>query len=148
MGVFAMYIPSATYSGVAPQVMMALNSMISAPEAFSEDFIVSTESAIGALGKIIYFQRQAASQLISDAVVTAFLDKLPLTNEEEEAQKTHKLFFEHIIAGNPNIMGDSTKAKVQEALIRIKQATSSQGNGDKLTIVCEEGLQLLAKILP
>lgn len=118
LGVFSKYIPNANYSAVAPQVLLALNSMISAADAFSEDLVVSTESALGALGKIIYNQRQASPQLINDQVVAVFLDKLPLTNEEEEAQKTHKFFFEQVIAGNPNIMSDASK--VQAALLRIK----------------------------
>jgi hypothetical protein len=37
--------------------MTALNSMISASDAFSEDNVVATESALGALGRVIYFQR-------------------------------------------------------------------------------------------
>ncbi len=57
LGVFSKYIPNATYSSIAPQVLHALNSMISAADAFSEDLVVSTESALGALGKIIYNQR-------------------------------------------------------------------------------------------
>jgi len=59
-GVFSKSIPSAAYTAIAPQVMHALNSMISAADAFSEDLVVSTESALGALGKIIYYQRQSA----------------------------------------------------------------------------------------
>jgi hypothetical protein len=55
---------------------------------------VATESAIGALGRIISFQRQSAPAIITDIVVSSFLDKLPLKNEEEEAQKTHKMLFE------------------------------------------------------
>ena len=88
--------------------MQALNSVISDPEAFEEDNVVATESALGALGRIIFFQRQSAPGLITDAVVATFLDKIPLKHEEEEAQKTHKLFFEQILAGNPNIMADAT----------------------------------------
>jgi hypothetical protein len=84
----------ATYASIVPQIIQALNSVISAPEAFEEDNLVSTESAIGALGRLITFQRQSAPSLINDAVVSAFLDKLPLKSEEEEAQKTHKLLFE------------------------------------------------------
>jgi hypothetical protein len=60
LGVFSKYIPNASYSAIAPQVLHALNSMISAADAFTEDLVVSTESALGALGKIIYNQRQSA----------------------------------------------------------------------------------------
>ncbi len=57
--------------------------MISAADAFSEDNVVATESALGALGKVIYFQRD--NNIINDNVVNTFLSKLPLTNEQEEA---------------------------------------------------------------
>jgi len=142
-GIFAMHIPSANYGAIAPQVLQALNSVISDPQAFEEDNVVATESALGALGRIIIFQRQSAPALITDAVIATFLDKLPLKHEEEEAQKTHKLLFEQILAGNINIMADATKAKVQEALLRIKQAATNQGQGENLVIVCEEGKSLL-----
>lgn len=92
-----------------------------------EDNIVATESAIGALGRVMIFQRQAAPALITDALVSLFLERLPLKNEEEEAQKTHKLLFEHVLAGNPNVMAEATKEKLLIALNQIKVAASQQG---------------------
>lgn len=147
-GIFSMHIPVGTYASIAPQILHALNSVISDAQAFEEDYIVATESAIGGLGKIICFQRQAAPALITDSVVASFFDKLPLKNEEEEAQKTHKMLFEQVLAGNPSIMVEATNGKLQEALVRIKGAVATQGQGENLTIVCEEGLLLLQKILP
>lgn len=41
--------------------------MITSTDAFTEENIVATESALGAMGKIIYFQRDNA--LINDTVV-------------------------------------------------------------------------------
>jgi hypothetical protein len=55
MGVFSMYIPKGTYTTVLGNVFTAINSMVSAADAFSEDNIVATESALGAIGKMIYF---------------------------------------------------------------------------------------------
>lgn len=79
-----MNIPTATFTtALLPKVFQALYSMISAADAFSEDNIVATESALGALGKVIYFQRD--NNIINDNVVNTFLSKLPLTNEQEEA---------------------------------------------------------------
>jgi len=67
--------------------------MLTDKEAFSEEKIVATESALGALGKMIYFQRD--NNFINDKIVTnTFLKNLPLKNEEEEACKSHQLFFE------------------------------------------------------
>ena len=55
MGVFSSYIPGASFAGLSSQILAALNSMISDAEAYSEESVVATESAIGALGKVIYF---------------------------------------------------------------------------------------------
>jgi hypothetical protein len=65
--------------------------MVSAADAFSEDNIIATESALGALGKMIYFQKDNST--INDNVVNIFLSKLPFESEETEAKSTHKLFF-------------------------------------------------------
>lgn len=83
-GVFAANLTPAVYqSTLLPQVFAALQSMISHQEAFEEDNVVATESALGALGKLVYFQRDGT--IINDGVVTLFLSKLPLVNEQEEA---------------------------------------------------------------
>ena len=57
--------------------------MITGKDAFSDELVISTESALGALGKMIYFQKE--NTLITDDVVKSFLSKLPLEHEEEEA---------------------------------------------------------------
>lgn len=115
--------------------------MISAADAFSEDNIVATESALGALGKVIYFQRD--NNIVNDNVVNAFLSKLPLKNEEEEAQKSHMLLFEQVLNNNANIVNENCKANLMAALARIKEATATS----EITIVSEQGMQLLNKLV-
>jgi len=114
LGVFAMNIPVASYTAQLPEVVKALNSMIQGSEAFSEDNVVATESALGALGKIVYFQRD--NNIINDNVVNTFLNYLPLKNEEEEAQKSHMLLMEQVIKNNANIMNENNKNNVMMAL--------------------------------
>jgi hypothetical protein len=142
-GVFAMFIPSNTYAGVLSNIINALNSMISAADAFSDDKVVATETAIGALGKVIYFQKEG--NVITDAVVNAFLEKLPLTNEEEEAQKTHKILCEQILKGNMNIMNENNKPLVMQAIMKIKEAMNNPDQ--EVKIMSEEGIELINKIL-
>ena len=120
--------------------------MISDAEAFSDDNVVATESALGALGKVIYAQRKDCG-LLSDGVVAAFLDKLPLTHEEEEAQKTHKLFFKHLLAGGASVICSDGGAKAKAALLRIAKAVEIQGKDENLEIVNEEGLGLMKKLM-
>ncbi len=116
--------------------------MISNPEAFSEDNVIATESALGALGKLIYTQRE--NNIITDAVVNTFLAHLPLTHEEEEAKKTHRLFFENVLSNNANLMTEATKPNVMNAITKIREAATN--NKDDITIVDEEGMELLNKL--
>jgi hypothetical protein len=114
-GVFAMYIPPATYqTTLLPQVFSAITSMVSDKDAYTEDNVVATESALGAMGKLVYFQKE--NNIINDTVVNAFLSKLPLVNEQEEAQKSHKMLLEQVVANNMNIMNDNTKGSVMAAI--------------------------------
>ena len=79
-GVFASCIDKQKYKGA----LKAINSMINDKDAFSDDNVVATESAIGALGKIIYAQKDNSNNIKED-LIKLFLSKLPLTHEEEEA---------------------------------------------------------------
>lgn len=85
LGVFSMYVPKETFP--LAQVFTVLNSMVSASDAFSEEKAVASESALGAIGKLIYFQRDGT--IVNDAVVNGFLSKIPFRYEETEAQTTH-----------------------------------------------------------
>jgi len=64
-----MYLPSNLYSSNVGVVLKCLNSMINDEEAFEEDNVVATESAIGALGKLIYFHKQTSPQILTDSVI-------------------------------------------------------------------------------
>ena len=83
-GVFASCIDKQKYKGAIKGVLKAINSMINDKDAFSDDNVVATESAIGALGKIIYAQKDNSNNIKED-LIKLFLSKLPLTHEEEEA---------------------------------------------------------------
>lgn len=117
--------------------------MFSNPEAFNEDNVVATESALGALGKVIYFQRD--NNLINDQVVEYFLSKLPLFNEEEEAQKTHGLFVEQCLKANTNIINERNQSLVKETLTRIRNRAADASND--VEVISEEDLQNLNKLL-
>ena len=57
--------------------------MVKDKDAYEEENVVATENAVGALGKVIYYQRD--NSIINDDIVSIFLKALPLKNEEEEA---------------------------------------------------------------
>jgi hypothetical protein len=99
MGVFAMYIDKQQYKSCIKNVMKCLTSMINAKDAFSEENVVATESALGALGKLIYFQKDNTNNITPDHI-KLFLTHLPLNHESEEAQKSHLYFFQQVINNN------------------------------------------------
>lgn len=76
--------------------------------------------------------------------MNTFLSKLPLTNEEEEAQKSHQLLIQQIIANNQNVINDANKPQVLAALQRIRETYETKK--DEIEILNEEGLQLLSKL--
>jgi hypothetical protein len=134
LGVFCYHLPSEIAATIVPQTLLALQTMISAPDAFGENLVISTESALGAVGKLIYSHKE----LIPEGVVLAFLERLPLTHEQEEAQKSHKLFLEGVKAGH--LAGDAARA----AVARIRQAAATEIDG--ISILDEEGQALLAQL--
>ena len=136
MGVFSMFVPKGTFPTAA--VFQALNSMVSAPDAFSEENAVATESALGAVGKLVYFQKDGA--VVIDAVTIGFLSKLPFKFEETEAQTTHQLFLEQVIANNNNLITDATKDSVLAAVNRLRTEKV------EIEFLNEESKSLLAKL--
>jgi hypothetical protein len=81
---------------------------------------------------------------VTEQVVNAFLSKLPLTNEEEEAKKSHKLLLEQVLSNNQNVMNDGNKAQTLAAVQRIRETYATKK--DEMEILCEEGLNMLNKI--
>ena len=131
-----MFVPQGTYPLAA--TFSALNTLVSAADAFSEENAVATESALGAVGKLIYFQKEGT--VVTDAVVNAFLSKLPFRYEETEAQYTHQLFLEQVLANNGNLITENTKTQVMAAVQRLKT--------EKLDIefLNEDSKELLTKL--
>jgi hypothetical protein len=54
------------------------------------------------------------------------------------------LFFENVLSNNANLMTEATKPNVMNAITKIREAASN--NKDDITIVDEEGMELLNKL--
>jgi len=104
--------------------------MITAEESRSDENVEATENAISAMGKIVMFH--------AGQDVTFFMANLPLTNDQEEAQRCHKLFMEQVIAKNGNLWAKETELKA--ALVRIKECENEE-------VLCEEGKKLLQSLV-
>lgn len=83
---------SALYGGkefikYLPRCIEACNYIINIPLAFEQDLIVSSECAVGSLGKIALKYR--------DDLIPIWLSYLPLKSDPEEAAVASELFFQH-----------------------------------------------------
>ena len=142
MGIFASHIPQTSYAKILPNTFQAVISMITAQDAYEDENIVATETAVGALGKLIYKHKD--NQIINDQSVLLFCTKLPLVAEEEEATKTHMLFCQNVAAKNPNLLSANTATAVKDALTRIKK--ESETNED-ITVLKDDAKALLNSLL-
>ena len=83
--------------------------------ALDDDQADITDNAIGALGKIVYFQLKENRQLGKE-----FLARLPLNHDMEESKSVSKLFFEQIIGENSAILNTDLIAEVKAAMERTQ----------------------------
>jgi len=96
------------------------------------------ENATSTFGKCIYFH---GANLSADIAARGFFDRLPLTTDTEEAQPTHKMLMQQIIARNANLVRPELLTSLQNAVQRIKETSDSRPD---LEILDDEGKALLA----
>lgn len=78
--------------------LLAIDGILSHPEAFGEDKIDMTENCIGALGKVAIYQTNDL------AALKKFLQLMPLKNDMEEAQDINGWFLTLISQKNPKLL--------------------------------------------
>jgi predicted metal-binding protein len=140
-GLFGFFVPQDQFAKLLPGVVKCLKTTWQQEGAFEEENLEATQFAIGAMLKVVMKQQVDAK----DAQFC--LSKLPLTEvHEEDAQKTHKIFLEEIIAGNANLMAnkDAVVNAVQQIKSHYEANKDSEGESQ---ILKEEDEQLLAKVL-
>jgi hypothetical protein len=93
------------------------------------------DNAIGALGKVIYFQ----SELDKGTVLAGqFLSLLPVKNDLEESEAIVKLLLNETLNKNPVLVNDTVLPQVINAVKRINEFRQKEEE-----ILDEEGLALL-----
>ena len=100
-----------------------------------------SENATSTFGKLIY---QHGANLSAEVVSKGFFDRLPLTTDTEEAQPTHKLLMQMIIARNANLVRADLLPALQTAVTKIKETSDSRPD---LEILDDEGKTLLAQAI-
>ena len=121
LGLVAEHAPG-QFREILPATIDALAKIVKESDARSEEKGVSTECAIGALGKIALFHYDGA--VVGPAFVQQYLAMLPLKAESEEAQNVHGLLFRQVVAKNPALMGSAEQVKA--ALERIHVTATNE----------------------
>jgi len=126
LGVVAQKTPKATFAPLLQASVNAGFQMVYHGDAFSDERKIATETAIGALVKFAVFQYD--NVVINDDAVRKILGFLPLVNEPEEAQNTHRILSEQIITQNPAIFGqaNSNLPIIKQVLDKINQIATTQ----------------------
>jgi len=114
IGVMAKHLTQASFKSLVPGSMKALEHILSASEAQSEQNLAVYENAIVSLGLLSLKHTEDAAH------VTQFLGALPLKGEEE-AQEAHKFLFEQVLSNNAILMG-ACKDTMLKAVLAIKEA--------------------------
>lgn len=114
IGVFAKFLTQAGFKTLVEVSMKAVEHILSAPDAQSEQNLAVYENAIVTLGTLSLKHTQDISH------VTRFLEALPLKGEEE-AQEAHKFLFEQVLQNNAILMG-ACKDTMLKSVLAIKEA--------------------------
>lgn len=84
------------YAGACAQAIPMLFTLINQPDARSEDNLLATENAVSAVGKICHFN---SSQFDVNQVLTAWVEALPIVEDEEEMNGHTYVFLCDLIDG-------------------------------------------------
>jgi hypothetical protein len=98
LGVCAQIASPEVYRNYGDAIAGSLYKMLQNPLCRSAEYIVATECAVGALGKIAIFQQRDLLEM--------WLQWLPISTEIEEAQSVNGLFLRHLdlYRGSPQVL--------------------------------------------
>lgn len=85
LGICAQVAEPSAFSPFLSKSIEAVQTILTSPSSRSEEYTISTDSAVGALGKIAIFQQ--------NSLIESWLNYLPIKSEPEEAQNVHSLFL-------------------------------------------------------
>jgi len=79
----------AQFAGFCAMALQPLFQCIARPDAREEDHVYATENACAAIAKIIHFNASQVPNI--EAVISSWLDTLPVVNDEEEAPHAYNI---------------------------------------------------------
>eukprot|EP00741_Cyanophora_paradoxa_P006672 tig00001030_g6453.t1 len=113
------------------EALMRLNAVITAPDSRSKENGSATDNAISAVGKIVEGQG-AAGGLDVNAVLTAWVNYMPLTSDHEEARLVYRQLCTLIEANHPGVLG-AGNANVPRILYVFGTALGTDSADEELT---------------
>jgi len=102
MGVFAQF-GGDKITPLIPEIFNRLKHVITQTDSRSDNYIMSTENAIGSVGKLILYQGKAVDLAI---VVPLWLAWLPVKEDFIEAKITYTKLVNLVESNNPHLLGN------------------------------------------
>ncbi|KAF2500302.1 ARM repeat-containing protein [Lophium mytilinum] len=123
------------------------------PDARADDDVFATENACASIAKILHYNSSKVSNV--QGVVAAWIDTLPVTNDEEAAPYAYSFLAQLIDQQNPAVMAQAAKCFTFVALAleseTLQGQTATRIVGAAKQLVTTAGLdanQLLANLSP
>ena len=114
LGVIAQRLGNGEFAHLEQFIKVLGSSISTETEGLDDDEkeskLMLADNSISALVKIVMFQYDGGNVVKDELCSTVLLNKLPLTNDIEEAQAIHTLVLEQVVAKNPVLV------KNQEAI--------------------------------
>jgi hypothetical protein len=124
LGVCAEKASPAAFAPYLRAAYEALSAVVRAPNARSNKYKVSTDCAIGAIGKLAVFQLTS--------LIPEWLSLLPISAECEEAQAVHRNFLQHVAVISPK---DPAVVRVLTDLLGLIRTDSEMVAGEDVQLI-------------
>ncbi|KAI8073867.1 armadillo-type protein [Gongronella butleri] len=102
VGVWAQF-GGPSYADACAAAIEPLFAMINQPESRTDDNVMATENAISAVAKICQYNASKLPNI--DQVLSAWVDSLPIVNDETEATSVYTYLFTLLEANHPSVLG-------------------------------------------
>ncbi|CEP09674.1 hypothetical protein [Parasitella parasitica] len=93
------------YAVACNAALQPLFGLVNAPDAREDGIVFVTENAISAIAKICQFNNSSIPQL--DAVLAAWLNTLPILNDDQEAPIVYTYLLDLLESNHPSILGSN-----------------------------------------
>jgi hypothetical protein len=136
-GEFAYFLPKDKYASFLPKACGFIKKITRVDGAFTDEHIIATENAMGALAKIAYKHIDGTNVTEEDLI--GVLGQMPLKADENENMKSHSILIAELHDATSVV---NTSAAVnqaaKEAIIRMKQHLAEQGDDPENKILNAE----------